>query len=280
MIELSGRNLKVSVLDPVADRGRLGSRYCTGGYLWQVEDAQRGPLFTGPCAPDRVTAFDGQGAPEVFEIALGADRAPVGGTVGVIGVGVVRRESPVRPFHVRDNSTVGRFVDWTIETDASFCRMQTRQVFAEYALELTRLVTVQGRAVESRTVIRNRANPSLPVRWFAHPFFPWTDPLCRFSLECSVPPNPGFALGDDGFLVRRAECDWQVGCFQPLQLCFGYPLQVEQKHPAVGTVEVTCGFPMAWLPVWGNARTFSFEPYFHTVLENGGSADWFIRYRF
>jgi hypothetical protein len=45
-------------------------------------------------------------------------------------------------------------------------------------------------------------------------------------------------------------------------------------------VRVECDFPLARLPVWGNARTTSFEPYFAMELPPGGAAVWAIRYGF
>ncbi len=40
MITLANDSLEVQFLDPVADRARFGVRYCTGGYIFQVRDAQ------------------------------------------------------------------------------------------------------------------------------------------------------------------------------------------------------------------------------------------------
>ena len=93
MFTLDGENLKLWLLDPVADADKLGSRYCSGGYVWQLADARHGELLSGPCFPSpSPPPFDGQGLPEVFEIALGQDTATLGQDVWVIGVGRVRAD--------------------------------------------------------------------------------------------------------------------------------------------------------------------------------------------
>ncbi len=280
MIFLKNDELTVSILDPVQDQDKLGSRYCAGGYIWQVEDERRGPLLSGPFFPEAARGFDGQGAPEVFEIALGSDTAQVGDEVCVLGVGRVKRESPVKPFHVRDNFKVLQFADWNVETTPAETVMRTSQTFRDQGAHILRRVRLKGREVESRTEVMNTGEKTLPLRWFAHPFFPPMETLCRFSLECSLPSNPAFELDADGFIHRREDYDWNKGFFQPLQLSFGYPVRVEQKHPKLGTLEVFCDFPLAWMPIWGNVRTFSFEPYYHNALEPGASASWAIRYCF
>ena len=87
-------------------------------------------------------------------------------------------------------------------------------------------------------------------------------------------------MNADGFIRRLPDYDWSMGFFQPLQSSFGYPLRVEQMHSKIGKLDVQCDFPLAWLPIWSNANTFSFEPYFHSILKPGLETSWAIRYIF
>lgn len=284
MIFLQNDLLKVSLLDPSRDRDKLGSRYCAGGYVWQVEDKVLGLLLSGPFFPGATTGFDGQGAPEVFETALGSATARVGDDVCVIGVGTVRRESPVTPFHVRDNPTVTRFADWTVVSDGNAVCMDTVQEFGGDKVELTRTVTLKDRTVLSETRLSNAGGNPLPIRWFAHPFFPPLGVLCRFPFAVSMPANPAFAFDRGGFVRRQPGYAWEKGFFQPLEFdavaAGTFPFRVQQWHPRAGLLEVECGFPLAWLPIWGNARAFSFEPFHETRIEPGAEASWSVRYHF
>jgi hypothetical protein len=283
MITLKNNELTVSILDPAADAARLGSRYCTGGYIWQVSDARAGELLAGPEYPREPNTFDGQGAPDMFHRALGAEEAPVGGEVGCIGVGRVRRTSPIEPFDVRHNPEVIEFVRWEVTAEREQTRMTTAHAFRDWAYRLERVVSLRGRAVHSHTAIRSQGQAPLPVRWFAHPFFPipGDNVLCRFSIPVSFPENPGYALNEEDFVIRKPDHDWRRGWYQALTYePAGESLRVDERHPKTGQVSALTDFMPTFLPIWGNQATFSFEPYFERVLAPGEEAAWSIEYRF
>ncbi len=283
MYTLQNDVLKVSILDPLADQKRLGSRYCAGGYIYQVTDARKGELLSGPQYPDpEPNVFDGQGAPDMFFTPLLPGEVPVGGEVGCIGVGRVRRTSEREPFDVRYNPTVIEYLPWQVEQTGEAIRMTTGQTFHDWAYSLSRLVVLRGRTLVSTTAIASQGSAPLPVRWFAHPFFPLTpdNVLCKFSEPLDLPENPAYFFDARGYICRKPDFDWNVGYFQPFTPAGKGPMTILEKHPLLGEVIATTDFAPGFLPIWGNARTFSFEPYFIRTLEPGQSAEWSITYTF
>jgi hypothetical protein len=282
MYALTNPELTVLILDPTADVARLGSRYCTGGYIWQVLDAHRGELFTGPEYPKPPNTFDGQGAPDMFRTPLGADGTAVGQEVGCIGVGRVRRTCAREPFDVRYNREVIEFLKWSVDCSHTSIVMRTEHSFRDWSYLLERTVSLFGRTVQSRTAIESLGPAPLPIRWFAHPFFPITadNILCRFSFPIRLPENPGYFLNPDGFVGRKPSHPWSKGCYQALEFNKpDQPMLATQKHPLLGELTVATDFVPAFLPIWGNDRTTSFEPYFERTLSHATQASWSIEYR-
>jgi hypothetical protein len=285
MYILQNAQLSVSILDPIADQARLGSRYCSGGYIYQVSDGQKGDLLSGPHYPDpEPNTFDGQGAPDMFFTPLMTGPVAMGDQAACIGVGLVRRTSLQEPFDVRYNPVVSEHVVWDVQQGENSITMSTRHAFHDWAYALTRFVRLDGRRVYSRTAIRGEGVADLPVRWFAHPFWPLTadNTLCRFSAPLGLPENPGYAYNADGWLCRKPEYDWaRGGHFQPLELPEAQPgLTITEQHPKLGVVTARTDFWPGFMPVWGNTKTFSFEPYFIRSLAQGQAAEWSIEYEF
>ena len=283
MLKLENAQLCLELVDPFADLKLLGSRYCTGGYIFQVRDNIIGDLLSGPTYPDGgFNSFDGQGAPEVFLTALNEEKAAIGEDVCVLGVGTVTRTSPKTPFHVRDNPAVKEFAKWDIDQMAGAITMRTRQVFDKWDTSITRSVSLQERNVESKTNLSNNGRDPLPLRWFPHPFFPFpkNNVACRISGSVSVPNNPGFSINDEGYIELKPGYNWKKGLYQPLIIDNTGIFSAKQLHPLVEKVIVRCNYIPSFIPVWANDNTFSFEPYLETEIKSCDHVTWKIQYEF
>lgn len=271
MYTLSNGSLEVAVLDPQADRERFGTRYCTGGYIYQVTDSRHGPLLSGPTYPDSFNWFDGQGIPDAFN--LGPLYAPEGdlATALVIGVG---------PCDVRANRIL-ELCAWEVAAGDTQVGMRTSQAFGGYALDLERTVSLRGRTVRSHTRLRNTGERFVPMRWFPHPFYPQPegDELCRVNIPVRMAENPGYAVAESGFIARRSWPD-QKGYYQPLEHAAHTNLVIQQRHPLLGLVAATCSYVPTFFPIWGNQHTFSWEPFYERLVAAGQEAAWWIDYDF
>ena len=270
MYSISNDSLSVLILDPIADQARMGTRYCTGGYIFQVEDARRGPLMSGPTFPDRFDVFNGQGIPDAFNLAPLS--GPGGGNqVLLLGIGVCEL----------DKNVVAEFCQWDVTQTETSIVMRTRHDFQGYQVELERTVALINRTVRSTTLAKNTGRAFTPVRWFPHPFYPQpdTDELCRFNAPVRLADSPGFAMAENGFVTRKA-WPWTDGYFLPVDHQAQSNLVVTQRHPVLGLVSGTCSYVPAFMPIWGNHTTFSWEPFFERTLGPGQSAEWGIDYDF
>jgi hypothetical protein len=287
VLSLKNDQLDVSILHPVEDRERLGSRYCVGGYVYQVTDNKLGDLVSGPGYPSeaRPPVFDGQGLPEAFRAPLwfgmeesAAPRAlpPVGTEMLVMGVGRVHLPADIRKMPVDE------FAAWSIAEEPGKVTMRTRQELAGWALEITRTLRLVNRTLISETRLANVAENPLPYWWFPHPFFPLVlGESSRFNLPIRVPANSAYTQLDNGFVALKAEAGWnRGGHFQELEFEPGERLVALQRHPKVGLVATTFSYTPTYFPIWGNANTFSFEPYTEGIVAPGASAEWSVAYDF
>lgn len=273
MLQLSNATLQVDILDPQADQERFGVRYCTGGYIFQVEDSQHGPLLSGPTYPRSFNWFDGQGIPDAFN--LRPLRQPESAEQAlIIGIGMcdLQQKRILEPCA------------WDIMSSATAIQMRTSQQYASYALVLERRVSLHERSVISHTRLENTGEAFIPVCWFPHPFFPHpqTDELCRLNIDYTLPATAQYyTISASGYLARK-DWDWNDarGHYQALDHSAHTNLVIMQRHPLLGMLGATCSYVPSFFPVWGNPFTFSWEPFLERMLASGQSLEWSISYDF
>jgi hypothetical protein len=276
MIVIRNNYLSVNILDPREDQGKLGSRYCTGGYIWQVYDRNKRPLLSGPHFPSATPpVFDGQGMPDMFETPLGGAEGAVGSEVCVLGVGLVEKSSNIEPFHPRNNPRVTRFCEWEIDKGENWAVMTTSQRFGDRSIKWRREVRLDGGRIASVNTLLNTGNEIIDLNWFAHPFF-----LIKNDLTCgkiipsaSMPDNAGYEIDGDGMIRMKSNYPWEKGLFQvldvpPTKLRFTVP------HPVAGDISLKTDYDVARCAVWGNSRTFSFEPFMRRAVGAGEEVSW------
>lgn len=275
MLTLKNESLRISVLDPVADSDRLGTRYCTGGFIFQIEDSGRGILLSGPTFPDSYNLFDGQGAPDAFQPALPVEQDSEGRPSRVLGIGI----GLIDP---KADETLERCT-WDMGGGSGALIFRTAQKAGHWSFLLSRTLLLRGRTLRSETALLNTGARHLPFQWYPHPFFPLypSGECCRASVPVTVPDNPGYELLENGFLIMK-NLPWtgNENHFQLLGHLGDRPVSFLQKHPVTSLVSVSCDYVPTRLPVWGNARTFSFEPYYERNLTPQEEARWSIMFDF
>ncbi len=281
MLYLHNHGLTVAVLDPVADRDRLGPRYCTGGYIYQIKDAAHGALFSGPEFPaERPLATNGQGLPEVFQFTLYDDEREIEKEKLIIGVGMVDKRDPAQPYNLFTNAYTKEFCAWRINQNKKFIRMEAAQTYKKWSLHLIKEVWLVNRTVTSCTRLRNTGAAPVPFRWFAHPFFPlnpaWE--CCQFLMPAKLSDNPAYFIKSGGLIEMNRHYNWREGYFQLLENCQGREFMAIQLHPQLGQIHVTGDFPLLKVAIWANDRTFSFEPFYEDLVPVDHEKVWALSY--
>lgn len=279
MLHLANAGLSLDVLDPEADRARLGQRYGWGGYLWQVNDAHHGALLAGPEWPEKNPNTDnGQGLPEACrhrttkgEPLLWQDDVgllPGGGKLGRNAAGATVVTEPCQ---------------WEIETHADRLLFRTAQTVGNWSYQLARKIELHGRQLLSVTQLTNRAATPLVLEWFAHPFFA-LNADGRSTLQ--LPPgtkldeNPGYELSGRKLTFRRRFAGKDDGHLVHLQLPPGTPLHVTLSHPKIRHVSFKTSFAPSKVVLWANGNTVSVEPFQSLHLGPGETRQWTLTYDF
>lgn len=282
MLTLKNSALDAALLDPAdaVDRARLGTRYCWGGYVWQVTDPAAGPLLAGPEWPEaEPIPFNGQGLPESFRHAeLGTNRPLIleNGRGFIIGVG------DVAPGADKELAVIEP-CRWTVTRSDRALEFCTSQSGEGYACQLTRRISLEGRTLTSATALSNTGSRPLPLHWFAHPFFALKDRLltCELPASWQMATNGGYELDASHRLsFKRKFRHKDDGHFEQLKIGRDTPLRAAVSHPVLTHVVLTTDFVPDMCPIWGNSNTWSIEPYLTTDLAPGAQRTWSLRYDF
>jgi hypothetical protein len=280
VIFLNNSSLRVTVLDPLEDAPRLGPRFCTGGYVYQIEDPERGPLLAGPEFPDNEpSVLNGQGMPDVFQFTLYDSPDEVPEKKLIIGVGIVENSRRRKAGESHFQSAVDEFARWEIEHSEQELTMRTEQQYRDWHFALQRRLQLTGRRLRSVTALHNIGPATLPFRWFAHPFFPLTpDRRCAILPPgSSLSENPGFALDAEGALMLKESDSWASGHYQLLSRTGpAIPFSSRHLHPIVKAIDFSADFVPIKVALWANERTFSCEPFLEAVLAPGGDQEWSV----
>jgi hypothetical protein len=278
MLQLSNGELRIDLLDPVADAARQGVRYCWGGYIWQVREACGEPLLTGPEWPNAAPSpFNGQGLPESFRHTSFEGRPLTwNGDKGVaVGAGELVREAG----NVRLTSPC----HWQVESGPGFMAFTTRHAAAGFDYELTRRIELAGRTVRSTSRLHNHAGTTLELDWFAHPFFALRHGVAAatFPVGTTLATNAGFALEGRELSQKRPFTRQDDGHMErSLRAPTDTPFHVTLAHPTLRGIELGTSFAPEPCVIWGNDRTFSVEPYRTIRVARGTAETWSITYRF
>ncbi len=282
MLTLSSASLRVDLLDPAdeTERARQGTRFCWGGYVWQVTDSSAGPLLAGPEWPEtRPLPFNGQGLPESFRHAeLGTGRPLIleDRRGWIIGIGDVAPDAS-------GDLAVTQPCTWSITRGTGSLEFCTAQSGGGYACQLTRRIALAGRTLTSATAITNTGSRPLPLHWFAHPFFALQDRLltCGLPAAWGMAENVGFAFDDAHRITfKRRFLHKDDGHFEKLLVSAAAPLRAVLSHPRLRDVVFTADFTPDLCPIWGNSNTWSIEPYITSELAPGARRAWQLAYEF
>ncbi len=270
MFILENEELSLEIVDPEKDRELLGTRFCTGGHVFQIRDHEGRCLLSGPTYPESYNTFDAQGLTDCFNHAPLLDYN-ISSTEGIVlGIGVC---------DFKENS-IRNLCSWSVNENKDSISFSTEHKLGIHNLEFIRSIHLSGREVIIETEIRNRGSKYLPLSWYPHPFFPRTEnkEICSLDFPFSFEPNAGYIKSGSKVLWKNSPD--RAGFFQPLEINIREGFSLDVLHPICGRVKMKGSYPVSSFPIWGNVNTFSLEPYLERTIFPGTAYKWFISYSF
>jgi hypothetical protein len=283
MFEISNGSLRLNVLDPVADAELAGMRYCRGGYVWSVSEVTGAVRTSGPrWSQQPPPAYHGQGLPEVYCCRSKPDKEHLTiddtGHGLIIGVGTVALSGPPD----KPDLELLAPVRWHIERDERSVTMSCSDGWGPWAYALRRSVSLDDRTVLVGNEITNTGSFSLPVHWYAHPFFPpAADGAASIAIDglTASDNDRAFPHHEDGLALSDQQ-DWDdIGDFAWLAGVEGNPLAARIRS-AAGPVVMHCGRAIDRAALWANQHACSIEPFITSELQAFASRSWTMSYRF
>lgn len=279
MLTLANADLRLDLIDPAAEQARLGPRFCWGGYIWQIHDANVGALLTGPEWPAvEPQPHNGQGLPESFRHSTTTGQPLLwdGATGLAPGAGALGRDA-------KGTVVVTTPCVWRIDRQPDRVVFRTEQVAGRWSYALERTIELHGRQVRSRSLLTNRGTTPLVLEWFAHPFFALqADGRQRLTLPegTALPENIGYLLSGRELTLRRAFVGVDDGHLEHLGLPAGRPFVAELAHPRLTGVRFAIDFAPFKCVLWANGNTLSLEPFLVLNLAPGEAREWTLTYDF
>jgi|GEM_PF-549784 hypothetical protein len=262
MITLENDELILSVIDPAEDLSLAGSRYCTGGYVFQIEHREFGPIFSGPEHPGIPSGYNGQGIPETFclqpiKLSAHEDRFLN------LGVGITDAQ-------FRKTFTPAR---WFEERKSSCLLHSTVHCLEEESLEihLRRKIAFSKNLVSSKTEIRNEGRNAIPITWFPHPFFYHPANTSDAWVECAGLRSR--TTREPMALVQRDLRAKEYPFERPFVQTFSFASDKERFSAFIRSRPFNLTMRTDYIPsvvvFYSNDQCFSLEPYFERQCQPG-----------
>lgn len=271
MFILKNATLEVEIIDPMKNKELLGTRFCTGGQIFQVKNSRREDLLSGPTFPKTYNTFDSQGIPDCFngmplvDYSLNAEEGII------IGIGLC---------NLKTNKVKTPCI-WQTITSNNTMLFSTKHDYGCFSMTLERKITLENNQITVETEVSNQGEKNIIINWYPHPFFPHMDqaeictPFFPFTIENN---NPGYKKERESILWKNQPDE--NGFFYAAEIPPIAGFSIDIKHPICSKITMRGSFPITSLPMWGNTNTFSLEPYLEKTLFPHTSQRWSVSYTF